>query len=230
MQNSLMYFSATIFAMVGFHNPTATSLVVASTNFLFTLATFHYIDRIGRRRILLFSIPVMVLGLALCAVAFNFVHLPDTSTKLLLRDLFIQDDNAPKASGPWPSAIVISMIIYVAAYALGLGCVPWQQSELFPLSVRSLGSALATATNWGSNTIVGLTFLPLMDLISPTGTFALYAAVCLASWLAVWAIYPETAGLGLEDVGELLNSGWGVEESLERFRRAKGMGSREWGE
>jgi SP family myo-inositol transporter-like MFS transporter 13 len=225
-KNSLMYFSATIFAMVGFRNPTATSLVIACTNFLFTLATFHYIDRVGRRRILLLSIPVMVFGLALCAVAFNFVHLPSPKSAgtavLLLRGVFVERSEG--GGGSWALIIVLSMIIYVAAYALGLGCVPWQQSELFPLSVRSLGSSLATATNWGSNTLVGLTFLPLMDAVTPTGTFALYAFVCLGAWMAVWMIYPETAGLGLEEVRELLRDGWGVEESLEGFEARKGNG------
>ena len=71
-----MYFSATIFSLVGFRSPTLTSLSIALTNFLFTLVAFHYIDRIGRRRILLLSLPVMILGLAMCAVAFNFLHLP----------------------------------------------------------------------------------------------------------------------------------------------------------
>lgn len=110
------------------------------------------------------------------------------------------------------------MIIYVASYALGLGNVPWQQSELFPLSVRSLGSALATATNWGSNTLVGITFLPLMQVLSPTGTFAVYAGVCIGAWVVVSKIYPETAGLELEQVADILREGWGVEESV---RRAK---------
>lgn len=110
------------------------------------------------------------------------------------------------------------MVVYVAGYAIGLGNVPWQQSELFPLSVRSLGSALATATNWGSNTLVGLTFLPMMQLFTPMGTFALYALVCLGAWIAIKKIYPETAGLGLEDVGEILRDGWGVQESVRRAR------------
>lgn len=113
------------------------------------------------------------------------------------------------------------MITYVAGYALGLGNVPWQQSELFPLSVRSLGSALATATNWGSNTLVGLTFLPMMEFLGPTATFALYAVVCMAAWGSVCRIYPETAGLGLEDVGGLLSRGWGVKESERGFRERR---------
>ncbi|KAJ9619495.1 hypothetical protein H2203_008273 [Taxawa tesnikishii (nom. ined.)] len=78
--NSLMYFSATIFALVGFTNPIATSLSVASTNFLFTLLAFGLIDSIGRRRILLLSIPFMVLGLFCCAVAFNHISFGDGSS------------------------------------------------------------------------------------------------------------------------------------------------------
>ncbi|KAF1358667.1 general substrate transporter [Lizonia empirigonia] len=213
--NSLMYFSATIFRLVGFHSPTLTSLAIAVTNFAFTLVAFWCIDRLGRRRILLLSVPIMVAGLALCAVAFSFIDLRGEAGA----------STAPETSKLWPGLILLSMILYVSSYAVGLGCVPWQQSELFPLSVRALGSAMATSTNWASNTIVGLTFLPLMEWCTPSGTFALYAAVCAACWGAVWCVYPETAGLGLEDVGGLLREGYGVEESVRRFeRRRRGEG------
>jgi SP family myo-inositol transporter-like MFS transporter 13 len=204
-----MYFSATIFRLVGFESPTLTSLSIAITNFLFTLVAFHYIDRIGRRRILLWSVPIMVIGLALCAIAFGFVHLP------------AEERAASSVAGGklWPSIILFSMIVYVAGYAIGMGNVPWQQSELFPLSVRSLGSAVSTATNWGSNTFIGLTFLPMMNIFTPVGTFALYAAVCVIAWIAIWRIYPETAGLSLEDVGGLLKGGYGVKDSVRRFEQ-----------
>tara|TARA_R110002003_G_scaffold52_6_gene4390 strand:+ start:36915 stop:37553 length:639 start_codon:yes stop_codon:yes gene_type:complete len=205
-----MYFSATIFRLVGFHSPTLTSLSIAITNFVFTLVAFHYIDRVGRRRILLCSVPIMVIGLALCAIAFGFVDLSGEEGASA-----IAGDTEGKA---WPLVILTAMVTYVAGYAIGLGNVPWQQSELFPLSVRSLGSALATATNWGSNTIVGLTFLPMMEFFTPTGTFALYALICVACWVTILRIYPETAGLGLEDVGGLLKGGWGVKESVRGFR------------
>ncbi|KAI9760310.1 MAG: fatty-acyl coenzyme A oxidase [Chaenotheca gracillima] len=205
--NSLMYFSATIFSMVGFDNPTMAALSVAVTNFVFTMVAFVLIDRAGRRRILLGSIPIMVIGLILCAVAFSFINLSSAT----------QTADPTGRSTIWPLIILISMIIYVCGYAIGLGNVPWQQSEMFPLSVRSLGSSLSTATNWGSNFLIGLTFLPMMDVLTPTGTFVFYATVCVAGWAAVWKIYPETTGLSLEEVGGLLAHGWGVEESLRRF-------------
>ncbi|KAF2677265.1 general substrate transporter [Lentithecium fluviatile CBS 122367] len=156
----------------GFRSPTLTSLSIAVTNFLFTLVAFHYIDRIGRRRILLLSLPVMIIGLLFCAVAFNFLHLPMEAHSVDVRG---RADVVAGESMVWPVVILVAMVTYVAGYAVGMGNVPWQQSELFPLSVRSLGSAVATATNWASNTLVGITFLPMMDLFTPVGTFALYA-------------------------------------------------------
>ncbi|KAL4801303.1 general substrate transporter [Aspergillus unguis] len=208
--NSLMYFSATIFSLLSFSSPTLTSLSVAMTNFLFTLLAFVYIDRIGRRRILLYSIPVMVVALFVCALTFSSVELPKASP---------EEARATTADGSFlPLVILLCLTIYTAAYAFGLGNVPWQQSELFPLNVRSLGSAIATATNWGSNFVVGLTFLPMMELLSPSLVFALYGVVGIVGWLGVRAIYPEMSGLNLEDVKALLANGWGVRESLIRAR------------
>ncbi|KAI2642281.1 putative MFS myo-inositol transporter [Xylaria nigripes] len=186
--NSLMYFSATIFLRLGFTVPTLTSLIVAATNYVFTIAALLLIDRIGRRRILLYSIPFMSFGLL--ATAFGF--------------------SASSASKATSIFILLNIMLYVAAYALGLGNVPWMQSELFPLTVRSLGSGLSTATNWLANFIVGLTFLPMMDVLTPTWTFVLYSIVCIAGWVAVWWIYPETVGLSLEEATGLLEHGWGV--------------------
>lgn len=203
-QNSLMYFSATIFMMVGFTSPTLTSMSVAITNWLFTLVALVVIDRVGRRRTLLYSTPFMVAGLLLSAWGFSLLNL---STKVL------ESGAAPPPQNNTGAAILvlISIMIYVAAYAIGWGNVPWMQSELFSLSVRSLGSGAATGTNWGCNFIVGLTFLPLMDAISPPWTFALYALVCVIGLGLVARIYPETSGLSLEEAATLLErDDWGV--------------------
>ncbi|KAL2203606.1 general substrate transporter [Sarocladium strictum] len=201
--NSLMYFSATIFTLVGFKSPTLTSLTVAVTNFIFTLIALVLIDRVGRRRILLYSIPFMVAGLVLAAVGFGSLTVTINPED--------PDNTGPDSSGSAGAGIVLlSIMLYVAAYALGLGNVPWMQSELFPLSVRSVGSGAATATNWACNFVVGLTFLPLMDALSPSWTFGMYGIVCAVGWGFVWRIYPETAGLTLEEARGLLENGWGV--------------------
>ncbi|KAM3079385.1 hypothetical protein ACMFMG_005817 [Clarireedia jacksonii] len=203
--NSLMYFSATIFTILGFSSPTLTSLSVALTNFVLTCAALILIDRIGRRRILLISIPIMIVGLIFCSIGFHFMD-PTTSS-----NTFTNTNHPTKLSSRTaPLLILTSIMLYTGAFALGLGNVPWMQSELFPLSVRSLGSSISTSTNWGANFLVGLTFLPMMEFMTPFWTFLVYAAVCALGWCAIWRIYPETMGLSLEETGELLRNGWGV--------------------
>ncbi|KAI1769676.1 general substrate transporter [Hypoxylon sp. FL1150] len=165
--NSLMYFSATIFTMLGFSIPTLTSLTVAATNFAFTVLALVLIDRIGRRRILLYSIPFMTIGLLLSAFGFGSIKLPSDETNIGDHLPITTDDATLISSQRAAVVILISIMIYVAAYALGLGNVPWMQSELFPLNVRSLGSGFATATNWLANFIIGLTFLPLDGFTNP---------------------------------------------------------------
>jgi SP family myo-inositol transporter-like MFS transporter 13 len=216
-----MYFSATLFSLLGFSTPTLTSLSVAVTNFAFTTLSLLLIDYLGRRRILLLSVPVMIFALLGCAAAFLFIDLPtdtNTANPSATEDAHLEVPLTERSS---PLVVVASIILYVAAYAVGTGCVPWQQSELFPLNVRSLGSGLSTAMNWGSNFLVGITFLPMLDILSPTWTFAVYAFVCFIGWVLIWLIYPETAGLSLEETGELLKDGWGVKKSLERRKQQK---------
>lgn len=208
-----MYFSATIFSIIGFSSPTLTALSVALTNFIMTCVALQLIDRIGRRRILLWSIPFMAFGLLLCSVGFWFISLPEdfnADNPSATPEAF---ESVPLTERYAELLVLISMIIYVGAYALGLGNVPWMQSELFPLSVRSLGSGLSTSTNWGANFVVGLTFLPMMEFLTPALTFLIYSCICILGCLWISWIYPETNGLSLEEVGTLLADGWGVRKT-----------------
>ena len=117
--NSLMYFSATIFSLLRFSSPTLTSMSIACTNFIFTLAAFYLIDRVGRRRILLYTVPIMSIALLLCALAFHYVKLPEAGgPDVVGRDTFTTRSRLPAI------AILISLILYVSPYATGMGSVP----------------------------------------------------------------------------------------------------------
>ena len=205
--NSLMYYSATIFQFVGFKNAIGTSLIVSCTNFVFTCFAFIVIDRVGRRRILLWTIWGMIAGLVFCAIAFYYLPKIQGSPSEI---------DSSQSSG-WAPVILVSMLVYVASYALGIGNVPWQQSELFPMEVRGLGVSIATASNWTSNSIVSSTFLTLLNsLLGPTGTFLLYAASCVMGELFVLFFYPEFAGMVLEEIHEVLENGFGIKEANTR--------------
>lgn len=204
--NALMYFSATIFASVGFSNPTVVSLIVAGTNFVFTLLAFVFIDKIGRRRILLITIVGMIGGLVLSAICFHFIKIDFDSTS----------NTDQSKHGAWSIIVIIAMLVYVAFYASGIGNVPWQQSELFPMRVRGVGTSLATATNWAGSLVISSTFLTMLKNVTPTGTFAFYAGLCLLGELFVYFFYPETANCTLEEVQVLLTGGFNIKESVRR--------------
>ena len=68
--NTLMYYSATLFKEIGFNQPTAVGLIVSGTNFIFTLVALKWIDKIGRRSIMVWSAPGMIFGLTLASISF----------------------------------------------------------------------------------------------------------------------------------------------------------------
>ncbi|KAF8838708.1 general substrate transporter [Paxillus ammoniavirescens] len=208
--NTLMYYSASLFQEIGFNQPTAVGLIISGTNFVFTLFALRYIDIIGRRRIMVFSAPGMIFGLTLAAIAFHYMT-RDTGGNLVTGAHYSQ---------AWSAAVLLSMIIFVASYATGLGNVPWQQGELFGLEVRGIGTSLSTATNWAANLIINSTYLSLMAKITPSGAFGFYGGLCLLGWLFCLFCFPETAGLSLEEVKNVFKNGFGIRES-ERLREVK---------
>jgi SP family myo-inositol transporter-like MFS transporter 13 len=144
-----MYYSASLFQEIGFNQPTAVGLIVSGTNFIFTLFALKYIDIVGRRRIMVFSAPGMVFGLTLASIAFHCMFsIHCTMSQMMdldLVDMTLHTGgdlvNGVSYSRSWSAIVLLSMIIFVASYATGLGNVPWQQGELFGLEGRIIVSS-----------------------------------------------------------------------------------------
>lgn len=106
--------------------------------------------------------------------------------------------------GGWMA--LLSLVVYVAFFAVGMGPVPWAvQSEIFPINVRGKANGLATASNWTANLIVSSTLLTLFNSISQAGTFWLYAGFAVAAWIFVIKMVPETKGRTLEEISAELS-------------------------
>ena len=130
--NSLMYYSSTLFGLVGFSNPVAVGTIIAGTNFFFTWVNLMMVDRIGRRRILLCTMWGMAFFLALAAVAFHWIPVN--------HDLTLQSNHIG-----WPAYLVlVCMICYVGFYSSGMGNTAWLSSEFFPMEVRAYGTMMVS--------------------------------------------------------------------------------------
>ncbi|ODV86909.1 hypothetical protein CANARDRAFT_174941 [[Candida] arabinofermentans NRRL YB-2248] len=202
--NSLMFFSSSIFKMVGYDDPTLVSCIIAGTNFIFTVVALFIIDKVGRRKILLISMPLLLISQLVCALAFKKLDVKIENNSL--------NSELTKLDG-WGYLVMFGLVSFVAFYAIGLGNVPWQQAELFPQSVRGLGTSFATATNWLGSMIVSSTFLSLMKYLTPCGTFLTFGGITFFSFLFVVFVYPELSSLQLEEVQSLLHDGFNVQLS-----------------
>lgn len=212
--NSLMYFSATIFETIGFDNATAVSIIIAATNFVFTGVALCIIDKVGRRRILLFAVPCMCASLVLCAIAFHFLGVKFTSSA----DVVVQ---ARGITG-WGIIVILGMVWFVASYAIGIGNSAWTGVELFSdVNVRAVGCMYAAATNWAGSLVIASTFLTMLENITPPGTFAFFAGLCCISFFFVYFLLPEVSGLELEETTEFLANGFNVKKSCQISKERK---------
>jgi len=186
--NTIIYYAPTILEIAGFQQARGAILAtlgIGIINVLFTVISLPLIDRWGRRPLLLIGLAGMFSSLAVMGIAFYY---PGFSA---LR---------------WVT--VGSMIVYIASFATSLGPIMWLMiSEIFPLSIRGVGSSLAISASWGFNMLVSLTFLTLMQFMGPSRIFWLYAILCILGWLFVYFIVPETKDCSLEKIEENLRLG-----------------------
>ncbi|EPE08881.1 myo-inositol transporter [Ophiostoma piceae UAMH 11346] len=211
--NSLMYYSPTLFALVGFKNAVAVGTVIAGTNFIFTIFNMFVVDRVGRRRILLITLPLMGIFLIIAAVMFGYIPIN-------LKTLEVIPGTSP---GAHEIVVLICMVFFVGSYSSGCGNTAWLSSEFFPMEIRAMGTMMLAMTAWASNVIVSSTFLTQMKNTTPSGAFGFYAGICMAGWVCVYFCYPEVKGITLEEISKLFQHGFGVKEArqIQKERKAR---------
>ncbi|MCA9947460.1 MAG: MFS transporter, partial [Anaerolineales bacterium] len=183
--NTVIYYANQIFELAGFGTNISAiwaSVGVGIVNVVATLFSVWLLDRVGRRPLLLVGVAGMTLSLLALATTF-WLNIPSESY-----------------------LSVISLMLYVAAFAIGLGPVAWLIiSEIYPHQIRGRAMSLAIFANWVSNYIVSLTFLTLIEKITSAGAFFLYAAICGFAFYFVFRFVPETKGKTLKQIEKDLN-------------------------
>ena len=156
----------------------AANVIIGAVNLIFTIFAMVFLDRWGRRTILMTASGGMGFALGVLVIGLNV-------------------RNAPAA------LMLASILLYVAFFALGMGPGPWLIiSEIFPTKVRSRAASIATSTLWSGTLLVTFTFLTLVNKLRLWGTFAIYGVLSLICFLYVWKVVPETKGRTLEQIQE----------------------------
>lgn len=156
---------------------------VGLTKLTFILLSTILMDRVGRRRLLLVSnigIIVALSGLGFC------LNMVEHSKEPLLWALVLS---------------IVATYAFVAVFSLGMSPVTWvYSSEIFPLRLRAQGMALGVAVNRFMNAAVSMSFLSISHAITIGGSFFMFAAIAVASFVFFYFFTPETKGKSLEEI------------------------------
>ena len=88
-----------------------------------------------------------------------------------------------------------SLIVFIAAFAIGMGALPWlMMGEIVPQKVKGPATSIATFVNWFLAFVVTLTFDALKKWLTDAGAFWLFAGCCLLGSVFCFFAVPETKG------------------------------------
>jgi MFS transporter, SP family, arabinose:H+ symporter len=174
--NAILYYAPRIFEMTGLGKDAAflSSAGLGFVNFLFTLLAVNFIDRYGRRTLMIIGSFGLIITLGLVASAF-----------------YLGNFNG--------YAVPIYLFVYIAFFAFSQGAVIWVFiSEIFPNEVRAKGQALGSFTHWLFATIIAFTFPYITTSLGGGNSFMLFAVMMVIQLIFVWKVMPETKGKSLD--------------------------------
>jgi sugar porter (SP) family MFS transporter len=189
--NTVIYYAPMIIQSAGI--PSASGAILATAgiglvNVIMTVVSMWLIDRAGRRPLLLIGIAGMAISLAVLGYVFRL----------------------SARSGGVSEIAVITLMAYVASFAISLGPIFWLLiAEIYPLKIRGRAEGIAAGANWAANFLVSLTFLTLVQIFGPSQTFWLYGVLAVAAWIFSYYLVPETKGRTLEEI----ENSWRVRHS-----------------
>lgn len=150
-------------------------VITGSVNVVFTLVALGTVDRIGRR-------PLMLFGSASLAVIYVLL-------------------GASYAAHTQGAHVLILVLGAIGCYAMSLAPVTWVViSEIFPNRIRGVAMSIAVGCLWIACFVLTFTFPILNRALGPSGTFWIYAGVCVIGFAFMFFRLPETKSRTLEEL------------------------------
>ena len=180
--NAFLYYAPRIFEAAGLQESAAllSSIGIGITNLIFTLIGLYFIDKIGRRLLMIIGSIGYIISLSLVAIS------------------FLQE---------WQGILIPTFLfIFIASHAIGQGAVIWVFiSEIFPDNLRAQGQSFGSSVHWILAALITL-FMPvaLSAFPNPGYVFLLFAGMMVLQLIFVLFIMPETKGISLERLSKQL--------------------------
>lgn len=154
-------------------------VITGIANVIFTFVALYTVDRLGRRTL-------MLIGAGGLGVIYLILG---TCYYFQITGFFM----------------VILVVAAISCYAMTLGPVTWVLlSEIFPNRVRGIAMATCTFALWTGCTTLTFSFPSLNASLGSSGTFWIYAVICVCGFFYFIRRCPETKGVSLEDLEKKL--------------------------
>ncbi|MCS4275649.1 sugar porter (SP) family MFS transporter [Mycetocola sp. BIGb0189] len=189
--NAIVYYSPRIFEAMGFTDDVTKlglSALVQAAGLAAVFLALAFIDRLGRRPVLLIGIGTMILANALLVTVF-----------LVGNGTF---------TGALTTLGFIGLMLFTAGFSFGFGSLVWVYAgETMPTHLRSLGASTMLSANLVGNILVGSLFLTVLTQLGGSGAFLCFGILALAAFAFVLRFAPETKGRDLEEIGQFWAAG-----------------------
>jgi MFS transporter, SP family, arabinose:H+ symporter len=176
--NAIIYYAPEIFKSVGFGTDSAMlqTVIIGVVNTLFTFVAIQFIDKVGRRKLLLWGVAGMIICLLGVGTVFYF----------------------NLSSGP---LLLLFILGFIASFASSLGPIPWVIiSEIFPTKTRGIAMSIAVLMLWVGVVLITQLTPVLLKEAGGAVTFWIFGGNAILLWLFTYKMIPETKGKTLEEI------------------------------
>ena len=179
--NAVLYYGPEIFAKAGLSSSGSmfSQVLVGLVNMLTTVIAVFIIDRVGRKKLIYYGVSGMIVSLIMISIYFLFGAAWGLGNGFLLAFFLIY---------VFCCAISISAVVFVLL------------SEMYPNNVRGRAMSVAGLALWVGTYLIGQLTPWLLTNLTPAGTFALFAVMCIPYIMIMWKAVPETTGKSLEEI------------------------------
>jgi SP family sugar:H+ symporter-like MFS transporter len=193
--NVIFYYSSVLWQAVGFSESSSLAITVITSvvNIATTLVAISFIDKAGRRPLLLIGSAGMTVTLGIMAAIFGTASLNAQGNPVL-----------HGAAGP---VALVAANLFVVFFGMSWGPVVWVLlGEKFPNRIRAAALAVAASAQWIANWAISTSF-PSLKNAGLGLAYGLYAGFALLSLLFVMRFISETKGKELEEMPEGIGAG-----------------------
>ena len=185
--NAIVFYSTTIFIEAGVQlDPQICTVITGCAQIIGTLFATVFVDRLGRKIILI------------CSMVLMFVSLIGIGVFFSIKDASSSVDNL----GWLP---VTSLSVFIIAFSGGMGPIFYVLlGELFSNDAKDVVAPIGQVLNFALTFVIGLVFPFLTEAIGTGTTFYAFAGFAVCAFLFTVFFIPETKGKSLYEIQVLL--------------------------